>query len=245
MTRDETEKVVEPIIYKCLREFGDFTRRDVTDADFNTTIEGTLRPDTRRVSLIISLARSFLDPSTSGEGLEIGCGYCFLLFPLSQLMPYIRWTATEHPDRRFFDREDFVQSIRDHNCKLTAANITVEPLPFPDQQFTVVTFSEVLEHIPVERLNFVLSEIARVVRAGGILIMTSPNQASLENRIRLLKGKSILDMPNELAVAKGIYPHIRLYTPAEIESAMSVLGWETLGIWCSAKKSDNSAGSPC
>jgi hypothetical protein len=77
----------------------------------------------------------------------------------------------------------------------------------------------------VERLTFVLSEIARVVRAGGLFIATSPNQASLENRVRLLRGKSILDMPNELATAKGIFGHIRLYTPSEIESAMSKLGF--------------------
>ena len=134
-------------------------------------------------------------------------------FPLTKLMPHIRWAAAEHPDRRFFNREDFVKAIRDHNCKLSAANITVEPLPYPDDYFSVVTFSETLEHLPVERLNFVLSEIARVTQPGGILIATSPNQASLENRVRLLKGQSILDMPNELATAKGFLEHPALYTP--------------------------------
>ena len=225
MTRAEIEKEVEPIIYQCLRQFGDFTPKDVTDKDFDAAIEGTLRPDTRRVSLIVSLAQSFLDPSINAEGLEVGCGYGYLLFPLIKLLPHIRWAATEHPDRLYFYREDFVKAMRDRNCKLSAANITVEALPYPDESFSVVTFSETLEHLPVERLNFVLSEIARVTRAGGILLMSSPNQASLENRIRLLKGRSILAMPNEVATAKGTYGHIRLYTPSEMESAMSNLGF--------------------
>jgi SAM-dependent methyltransferase len=225
MTRAEIEKIVEPIVYKCLREFGDLTPRDVTDLEFNAATEGTLRPDTRRVSLIISLAQSFLDSSINGEGLEVGCGYGYLLFPLAKLIPHIRWTATEHPDRRYFGREDFLRTIRHYNCELSAANITVERLPFPDHYFSVVTFSEVIEHLPVERLNFVLSEMARVMCAGGLLIMSSPNQASLENRLLLLKGKSILSMPNEYPTAKGIFPHIRLYTPLEIEAAMLKLGF--------------------
>lgn len=224
MTRAEIEKAVEPIIYRCLRDFGDYTRPDVPAAEFDAAIEGTLRPDTRRVSLIVSLAQQFLDPAIGGEGLEVGCGYGFLLFPLSELLPHIRWTGVEHPDRLYFNREDFAKAMRDHNCKLVAANITAERLPFPDDHFSMVTFSETLEHLPVERVNFVLRELARVTRAGGKLIMSSPNQASLENRLRLLKGKSVLDMPNELATAKGMFGHIRLYTPSEIESAMSNFG---------------------
>ena len=225
MTRAEIEKQVKPIIYKCLREFGDCTSKDATDADFDAATEGTLEPDTRRVSLLVSLAQSFLDPSANGEGLEVGCGYGYLLFPMAKLLPHIRWSAAEHPDRIFFNREDFLKVIRDYNCKLSAANITAESLPYRDHQFSIVTFSETLEHLPVERLNFVLSEIARVTRPGGILLISSPNQASLENRIRLLKGKSILEMPNEVTTAKGIFGHIRLYTPVEIESAMSELGF--------------------
>jgi SAM-dependent methyltransferase len=144
--------------------------------------------------------------------------------PLTKLIPHIRWAATEHPDRLSFNREDFMNAIRDHNCTLSAANITEEPLPFPNHKFSVVTFSETLGHLPVEKLNFVLSEIAPVTRPDGILLMSSPNQASLENRVPLLKGKSILEMPNEYATAKGIFGHIRLYTPVEMESAMSKLG---------------------
>jgi SAM-dependent methyltransferase len=225
MTGVEIEKVVEPIIRTCLLEFGDFTPRDVNEAEFDAATEGLFRPDTRRISLIISLTQSFLGPVTNGEGLEVGCGYGYLLFPLSVLIPRIRWTGVEHPDRRFFHREDFVKAINAHNCELRAANITSQPLPFSDRQFSVVTFSETLEHIPPERLNFVLSEIARVVCVGGILIVTSPNQASLENRIRLLRGKSILEMPNEVPTAKGTFGHIRVYIPSEVESAMSTLGF--------------------
>jgi SAM-dependent methyltransferase len=225
VTRAEIEKIVEPIIRKCLREFGDYSHKDASEEDFTAATRGTFRPDVRRVSLIVHLAQSVLGVETTGEGLEVGSGYGYLLFPMAMLLPHIRWSAVEHPDRNYFVREDYRKTIRDYNCHLVAANVTHDPLPYPDNYFSVVTLSETIEHLPVERLNFVLSEIARVSRTCGILIVSSPNQASLENRLRLLKGKSILDMPDENPVAKGIFGHIRLYTPEEMEFTVSKLGF--------------------
>jgi hypothetical protein len=69
-----------------------------------------------------------------------------------------------------------------------------------------------------------MAEIGRVLRPGGMLIASSPNQASLENRIHLLKGASILDLPDHVATAKGLFGHIRLYTPREAILLMSRLG---------------------
>lgn len=242
MTRPEIEKIVEPIIYKCLREFGDASCREAPEEAFAAATEGTLRPDVRRVSLIAFLARSVL--GAGGEGLEIGSGYGYLLFPMAVLLPQIRWSAVEHPNRKYFWREDFLRTVREYKCNLAGANIIREPLPFSDGRFLVVTFSETIEHLPVERLNFVLSEIARVIRPGGILIASSPNQASLENRLRLLRGKSILEMPDENPYAKEIFGHIRLYTPSEMESAMSKFGFCLLRSTIESNNSGYRGASP-
>ena len=222
--RAKIEKTIEPILRKCVREFADYNKNEVSDADFNKHTEGMFRPDVRRVSLIISMAQSLLGGFLSGDGLEVGSGYGFLLFPMALLLPQFRWLAVDHPGRKYEHLEAFTKSFRDYNCQFVASDIVQEPLPFPDAHFVVVTFSEVLEHLPPERLNFVLCELARVVRPGGILIMSSPNQASLENRLRLLKGRSILAMPDEL-YGKGVFGHIRLYTTAEMESAVCKLGF--------------------
>jgi len=140
-------------------------------------------------------------------------------------MPGIQWSGVEHPERTYLRSEAYSRALREHGCSLTTADITRESLPFPCAHFSLVTFSEVLEHLPAERVNFVLSEIARVVCPGGILLASSPNQASFENRIRLLKGRSILEMPDEIEYAKGTWGHIRLYTMAEVSSAMSKRGF--------------------
>jgi SAM-dependent methyltransferase len=163
---------------------------------------------------------------------------------MALFLPQVRWTAVDHPGPSYQHRHEFVAAFRQYNCQFAALDIISEPLPFRDGHFLVVTFSEVLEHLPVERLNFVLSELARVVRPGGLLIVSSPNQASLENRLRLLKGRSILEMPNELDSAKGIFGHIRLYTPSEMEAAMSKLGFSLERSVLESNNSGYRGGSP-
>ena len=219
MNRAEGEKTIEPIIRKCRKKFAPGSSETEDSPDTNEP----LRPATRHVSLIASLTESVLGREFAGRGLEVGSGYGCLLFPMASLFPKIRWFAVEHPDQPHASRESYRSMFRIYNCHLETVDLLQEPFPFPNDHFALITFSEVLEHLPTDRVNFVLSEIARTIQPGGVLIASSPNQASLENRLRLLKGKSILDMPDE--IAKGILGHIRLYTPVEIQSAMSKRGF--------------------
>jgi SAM-dependent methyltransferase len=224
LTRAEIEKAVEPIIRRSLREL-EFTQADIADAEFATHTDGMFRPDVRRVSLIISMALSALGRDASGEGLEVGSAFGYLLFSAAVLLPQMRWTGLDYPGRTYRHPEAYEKAYREYKCEFVAADICKAQLPFADGKFSVVTFSEVLEHLPVEQVSFVFSELARVIRPGGILIASSPNQASLENRIKLLKGKSILDMPNPIDSLGGVFGHIRLYTPEEIEATLSNMGF--------------------
>ncbi len=237
MTRREIEKTVQPIIYECLRKFGEYARPGISPEEYALEIKGQLRPDVRRVSLLISLAKSAVGDELAGEGLELGCGYGYLLFPMAKFNPKVRWTGIEHPGRIYFNSPEYQQAFRDYQCSLAGLDFVHEPLPFADQYFSVVTFSETLEHLPVERVNFVLAEISRVLRPGGILITSSPNQAGLENRLHLLKGGSVFDLPDEMEIARGVFKHIRLYTPAEMNYMMSRLGFR---VERSAMESNNS-----
>jgi SAM-dependent methyltransferase len=224
MTRAEIEKAVEPIIRRSLREL-EYTRADVADADFAAGTDGMFRPDVRRVSLIVWMVQSALGRDESGEGLEVGSAFGYLLFSAAVSFPRMRWTGLDYPGRTYRHPEAYEKAYREYKCEFVAADICKAPLPFADGKFSVVTFSEVLEHLPVERVSFVFSELARVIRPGGILIVSSPNQASLENRLKLLKGKSILDMPNPIDSLGGVFGHIRLYTPAEIEATLLSMGF--------------------
>ena len=237
MTRGEIEKTVKPIIFECLRKFGEYARPGISPEEHAAEIADQVRPDVRRVSLLISLAESVMGDEFEGEGLELGCGYGYLLFPMAKFHPKVHWTGIDHPGRVYFNSPDYQQAFRDNHCSLAGLDFVHEPLPFADEHFSVITFSETLEHLPVERVNFVLGEISRVLRPGGILIASSPNQAGLENRLHLLKGGSVFDLPDEMEIAQGIFKHIRMYTPAEITYMMSRLGFR---VERSAMESNNS-----
>ena len=185
-------------------------------------------PDVKRVSMLISMALELCGKTAAGKGLEIGCGFGSLLFPMARALPNVGWTAIEHPGREYVNKAEYRAAFGKFKCELVLSDIVREPFPLPAEEFDVVTFSEVLEHLPAERLYSILREIARVTKTGGILIVSSPNLTSLENRIRLAKGKSILEMPDEMSYAAGTYGHIRLYTTAEISRAMERLGFEKL-----------------
>jgi 2-polyprenyl-3-methyl-5-hydroxy-6-metoxy-1,4-benzoquinol methylase len=221
MIRSEIEKNIASIIEKCRLRFAPGS----SDSADSPPTQETLRPEIRRVSLIAFLAHSVLGSGASGPGLEVGSGYGYLLLPMASLFPNIRWSAIDHPGQPYATRPTYRSTFLEYNCDFAIVDLTREILPFPNDHFSVVTFSEVLEHLPPEHLNFILQEIARTIRPGGVFIASSPNQASLENRLRLLRGKSILEMPDENARAKGVFGHIRLYTPAEMQSAMAKLGF--------------------
>lgn len=63
-------------------------------------------------------------------------------------------------------------------------------LPFENGHFDVVMFLDVIEHLPFEQQPRALRELRRVLKPGGMLILTIPNLAHLYSRMRfLLSGK--------------------------------------------------------
>lgn len=67
---------------------------------------------------------------------------------------------------------------------LAKVNIDKAPLPYPDASFDVVTCSEVVEH--VENPRRLIREAWRVLKPGGVLVMTTPNVLNAVSRVRYL-----------------------------------------------------------
>ncbi len=64
------------------------------------------------------------------------------------------------------------------------------PLPFDPGSFDIVLCLDLIEHLTYN-VPFVLEESSRVLKAGGTLILTTPNLASVWNRWDLLRGRPI------------------------------------------------------
>ena len=88
--------------------------------------------------------------------------------------------------------------------------------------FDCVIAAEVIEH--VYDTDFFLQEIKRVLKAGGILVLSTPNIACLANRIGLLFGR----YPRYAEYKAGGAGHIRVYTSTAIKDQILENGFEIL-----------------
>lgn len=87
-------------------------------------------------------------------------------------------------------------------------------LPLRSGTADAVFAGEVIEHL-VDTDAF-LAELWRVLRQGGLLVLTTPNLASFENRVRLLLGKYPIWVDWRL----GGEGHVRAYTPKILKDQM-------------------------
>jgi 2-polyprenyl-3-methyl-5-hydroxy-6-metoxy-1,4-benzoquinol methylase len=81
-----------------------------------------------------------------------------------------------------------------------------KPFPFRDNTFDLIFTLEVIEHL--FNTDHFLSEIYRILKPKGFLILTTPNLASLKNRFRLLTNL----YPQYLEYSLEGAGHLHLYT---------------------------------
>ena len=92
-----------------------------------------------------------------------------------------------------------------------------QPLPFPDNFFSVVTMLAVFEHLADQPLNFILKEIKRVLKSGGRYILTTPHPRS-DKILKML-------VSLKLVSAVEIEEHQRLYGHEEIAAILKAAGF--------------------
>ena len=120
------------------------------------------------------------------------------------------WEET-YPDRQWLQ-----------NLHVQALDVEKQPLPFADGTFDGVLFTEVLEHIALVSPVEVLQEIARVLKPGAVLLLTTPNVCNLANLLALAKGKNIFWAPEIFYGSTD--RHNREYTPAEVVATVEQSG---------------------
>jgi len=121
------------------------------------------------------------------------------------------------------------QPGRDLNDRWAKEQITVrsglidkEPLPFPENYFDLVVFTEVLEHLLYDPKPLV-QEFHRVLRPSGGLIVSTPNVLRLENRIKVLLGRNIYPRHEQFYSSDLYRRHNREYAMQEVISLFQPL----------------------
>lgn len=104
-------------------------------------------------------------------------------------------------------------------------NVESDHFPYPDAEFDVVIFAEIIEHLLNDPCK-VIREIKRVLKPGGTIIVTTPNVARLENITRLIAGENIYDPYS----GYGPYGrHNREYNRHELVSLLQFEGFDVTG----------------
>jgi SAM-dependent methyltransferase len=92
--------------------------------------------------------------------------------------------------------------------------------PYEDAAFATVLCCELIEHLPTDPMHL-MSEINRILRQGGHLVLSTPNIASLRALSAILQGFHPGFFPAYLRPPEQGEPsdarHNREYTPKEIE----------------------------
>jgi SAM-dependent methyltransferase len=108
-------------------------------------------------------------------------------------------------------------------------DVSTQSLPYPDDSIDFVTYLDIIEHHGFSPKS-VLTEIKRVLRPGGYLILSTPNHASLFNRAKLLTGRSVHDdihyFFNDCAEHRPYRGHHREYTKDELRKVCESVGFQ-------------------
>ncbi len=103
---------------------------------------------------------------------------------------------------------------------------TAEKIPFKDNFFDSVFAGELIEH--VEKPAIFLKETARVLKKGGMLILTTPNRKSLVNRVFHSYETPI---------------HISLFNYPALENLLKEKGFRVEKFYCQPYSGENCYGS--
>lgn len=169
-----------------------------------------------------------IPPASGARVLDVACGNGYVSVVLRQLGYDVTATdASELGDRaRLFEKTgiEFVHSNLNE----------LDPFEnLPKDHFEIVVILQLIEHILNHPLGLIRS-IAGIMRPGGLMVLTTPNPATVMCALRVLKGTSSLwgtsefidepkiDRQKEIITRGDI--HYREYTSQEISYMLSGAG---------------------
>ncbi|MGL1937304.1 MAG: class I SAM-dependent methyltransferase [Fibrobacterales bacterium] len=109
--------------------------------------------------------------------------------------------------------EPYRKMVAEKGITTYAVDIERAPLPLDDNTMDVISINQVLEH--TKELFWILGEISRVLKPGGILIIGVPNLAAWHDRLLLIVGME----PSSCHIFGG---HVRGITKPGLKNLLQV-----------------------
>ena len=112
------------------------------------------------------------------------------------------------------------------DCDIDHFDAEKDPFPYPDGHFSTVFCGELIEHLFEDPMHL-MSEVNRILKPGGHLVLTTPNVAALRGISAILQGYHpgffhAYIRPSESGEVDA--RHNREYTPGEIHRLLENSG---------------------
>lgn len=171
------------------------------------------------------ILRLLPEPAEPGRLLELGSPPFHMTLLTQRLRRHTVVPTAAAADDRPVYRQRVVSTAfgEDHTFECPCFDIERDDCPFPDDHFDAVMFCEVIEHL-VENPVFALHEIHRVLKPGGVLVLSTPNAARSGNIMRLWLGANVFDQYHLGAPLRGTR-HSREYTLGELTALVGACGF--------------------
>lgn len=176
---------------------------------------------TERVRFRETLRR--IPPAISPNSPLLDLGSSRVFYPFFRvLLGYLRTVLnSSYPDAGFVNGNLAIKGETGPPPEIAIFDIERDEFPFDDESFDVVTCFEVLEHLAIDPMAM-MSEINRVLRPGGLLVLTTPNAIRTANAVNMLLGEQPCGWNHYNGFDTN--RHNREYTPREIDRLLEDSG---------------------
>lgn len=164
------------------------------------------RPENNNIPMIIDHVFDVVVHQLSNRAperhLDMGAGWGHLIERLRTRYPNMKSCGLDYNPSHF--------PLKD--VPIAHCDFSADSLPHEDEAFDLITFTEVCEHL--ENFRHAIREAARVLKPGGLLVVSTPNVLSMKSRWAFLtRGFWTYFDPLPLKDDPRFYPGQRHITP--------------------------------
>lgn len=163
------------------------------------------------------------NPVRRGRLLELGSGLYLMTFLLLRFRNY-DLECVQYWSRPNGEYESVLENRKTGHqivFPFQQFNAEVDVFPYPDSSFDVTVNCDTIEHLLCNPVHM-LAEIHRVLKPGGLMLITTPNVLRLSNVIALLRGQNVYD---KYCQVSPYARHPREYTPDELCRLLQQVGF--------------------
>lgn len=183
-----------------------------------------------RFLLLLKTALPYIAVKKQAKILDVGCGAGILSLVFKKMGHNVSsidcWKKFPPTHVSYAETRLNKERLERQGVHTEDLDIAEEPLPFENDEFDLVLFLDAIEHLHSSPRK-ILADIRRALRGGGILILTTPNLATLKNRLFVLAGRSNYTELSYYYHSDFFTGHTREYTLNEVKQ---MLAWEGFDI---------------